>query len=315
MLLIVLIIVLILITLIACVYIPNHRTNVIIDCDPGIDDTLALLFALRNERLNILGITCCFGNISSVEQIGRNVYHILELTNRTDIPIYLGATKPLDGSIPESAGVHGEYGLGNSRITKNAPEQSENASEAIIRLCNTYEDVNIITMGPLTNIALAMIKDPNIPIKSLHCMVGAVNHPGNITPVAEANAWYDPEAVEIVLNNCNVTIAPLNVTKYMVMDYKKRTKIGRCNNSIKDYLQYYSDFYFKLDQDPVLHDIVPILSLLHPSLFTYEYGKITVGTSAEVSVDLGIVTSDDCATKILTGIDVNKAWKEIFKYL
>ena len=177
--------------------------NILIDCDTGMDDALALLLALRSPEFNILGITCVNGNVK-LNKVVINTLKVVETCGK-HIPVYSGAATPL---IPEKSQnapeIHGSDGLGNLDFPEsNIKAENENAISFIIRtLMNSEEPIDWITLGPLTNVALAIREEPRIinKIKMLTMMAGAVDF-GNTTPVAEFNVYVDPEAAKIVFDS------------------------------------------------------------------------------------------------------------------
>lgn len=176
--------------------------RVIIDTDPGIDDTAAILFALGSPELQIEAMTTVFGNVS-VEKCTINALRILEAAGREDIPVYPGSGMPFGMWEPAFAQyIHGSDGLGDS----DAPDpttsaQSQNAViEIIDRLLASPGEITLLALGRLTNIALAINVKPSIvdAIDEVIVMGGAVTVPGNVTPVATANIWGDPQAADVV---------------------------------------------------------------------------------------------------------------------
>jgi len=176
--------------------------RVIIDTDPGIDDTAAILFALGSPEIQVEALTTVFGNVS-VEQCTINALRILEAAGREDIPVYQGSGKPFGMGEPAFAQyIHGSDGLGDS----DAPEpttsaQSQNAViEIIERVLASPGEITLLAIGRLTNVALAINVEPAIvdAIDEVIVMGGAVTVPGNVTPVATANIWGDPQAADVV---------------------------------------------------------------------------------------------------------------------
>ena len=176
--------------------------RVIIDTDPGIDDTAAILFALGSPELQVDALTTVFGNVS-VEHCTTNALRILEAAGREDIPVYPGSGRPFGMGEPAFAQyIHGSDGLGDS----DAPEpttsaQSRNAvMEIIDRVLESPGEITILAIGRLTNVALAINVEPSIvdAMAEVIVMGGAVTVPGNVTPVATANLWGDPQAADVV---------------------------------------------------------------------------------------------------------------------
>ncbi|MEI6731969.1 MAG: nucleoside hydrolase, partial [archaeon] len=171
--------------------------KLIIDTDPGCDDALAIMLAVKSGMFDIMAITTVGGN-SGIENTTRNARYILNLIGREDIPIYSGEDKPLKREIVR-ANVHGESGLEGIN-PKNESYLTGNAVDQIIRIVHDNPGITIVTLGPLTNIAKAILKAPEIAekIERFVIMGGAIGVPGNKSRVAEFNMYVDPEAADIV---------------------------------------------------------------------------------------------------------------------
>src|SRR5438874_9422829 len=177
--------------------------RVIIDTDPGVDDALALLLAMRSPELKIEAITPVAGNVP-LELTLPNALRMVEIAGRTDIPVAPGAKAPLMRRLVSAAYAHGENGLGGAVFPEpNLKPVTEPAAEFIRRIVRKYpNEVTLITIGPLTNIATALNADPELAgmIKNLVMMGGSLSG-GNITPAAEFNIYVDPEAARIVFQS------------------------------------------------------------------------------------------------------------------
>lgn len=175
--------------------------RVIIDTDPGIDDTAAILFALTSGALEVEALTTVFGNVE-VEQSTRNALAVLEVAGRTDISVHPGAARPLTREPNYAKFIHGDNGLGNIQIAPPAAVPSQTgAVEAIIsKVLAAPGEITLIAMGPLTNVALALGAEPRLArnLRRLILMGGAVLTWGNATPAASANLYNDPEAARLV---------------------------------------------------------------------------------------------------------------------
>lgn len=173
----------------------------LIDTDPGVDDALALLMAFNDDRHSIVGLTVAAGNVGLAHTV-RNALKLCEVVGRGDIPVFAGCAEPLLHSSVDAAHVHGADGFGDVGFEPAATQaQAEHAVSAILRLSHEHADeLLLVALGPLTNIALALKLDPSLPsrIKRLVIMGGAVSAHGNITATAEFNIGFDPEAAHIV---------------------------------------------------------------------------------------------------------------------
>jgi inosine-uridine nucleoside N-ribohydrolase len=217
--------------------------NIMIDCDTGMDDALALLLALRSPEFNILGITCVNGNVK-LNKVVVNTLKVVESSGK-NVPVYSGAATPL---IPEKSQnapeIHGSDGLGNLDFSEpKSKAEGENAIFFIIRtLMDAEEPMDWITLGPLTNAALALREEPRIlnKIKMLTMMAGAVDF-GNTTPVAEFNIYADPEAAKIVFDSdipkIMVPLDPLwhggQVNKEQIQEIAAKKNLPWCQMAAK----------------------------------------------------------------------------------
>lgn len=192
--------------------------RIILDVDTGVDDALAILFAVKSHKLKIEGITTGFGNVG-VQQATENTLRVMDLAEpRYEIPVAMGAEKPLFRPRREfSAAVHGENGLGGYELLPTTRKViEEQAADFIVQQVNKNPDqLSLVFTGRLTNLALALAKDPSIAhkVKKLILMGGALKVPGNITPVSEANIHGDPEAAHRVFESgLPITMVGLDVT-------------------------------------------------------------------------------------------------------
>ncbi len=222
------------------------------DCDTGIDDSLALAYLLSTPRVRIVGIGTVSGNTNAA-QAARNSLALLELAGHHDVPVAIGAHDPLngvyDGGVPE---IHGVNGIGGVQIADAArPVEPQTAAELLIRLSHEYAGLlRVVTVGPMTNIALALALDPTLPerIVEVTTMGGAALAPGNVSAVSEANIWNDPEAAQLAFSaNWPVTIVPLDVTMENRLDETDRSALLESPlplaRALGQMLDHYFDFY------------------------------------------------------------------------
>lgn len=185
------------------------------DCDTGVDDSMALAYLLASPEVEIVGIGGVHGNVSAAQGVD-NTLRLLELAGRSDIPVALGESNPLVGEFAGGAPhVHGANGIGEIEIPEaSAHEVEEDAAAMLLRLSHEYEGhLEIIAVGPLSNLGRALERDPELPVRiaRLTAMGGAALVPGNITPLAEANIAHDPEAANAVLTaSWPITLVPLD---------------------------------------------------------------------------------------------------------
>jgi len=265
------------------------KKKIILDCDPGHDDAVAIMLAAASNKIEILGITCVAGN-STLNNTILNSLKVCSLIGRTDINIYSGADKPLKYDLVTAEHVHGKSGLdieGSSiEIYHNYKINEKHAVDFIIHTCHENIDpIYLCPTGPLTNIALALKKDPTIAnkIKEIVFMGGAGLCLGNISPVAEFNIYVDPHAANIVLNsNIPLVMMGLDVTHKVNVNDKIIETIKANNNKssnfFADLMKFYSKFHRKLyqvDESP-LHDPCVIAYLIEPSIFQGKFVNVQV---------------------------------------
>lgn len=179
----------------------TEKTPLLIDTDPGVDDALALLMAFNDTAHEVVGLTIAAGNVG-LDHTVRNALKLCEVAGRSDVPVHAGCPGPLLHPSPDAADVHGNDGFGDVGYAPAAHGvHAEHAALAILRLSHQYAgELLLVTLGPLTNLAVALKLDPTLPqrIKRLVVMGGAVSAHGNLTPAAEFNVAFDPEAAHLV---------------------------------------------------------------------------------------------------------------------
>lgn len=233
-----------------------NAKKVIIDCDPGIDDALALMLALASPELDILGITIVSGNINAAAG-AVNALKVLDWMNRPDIPVYLGEEKPLIREYVDAADTHGADGLGESgyppAVTLARP--LPDAVSFLSTTLNQYNNVSIIALGPLTNIAKLIQIDPDClaGLDEFVSMGGCYRSSGNCSPVAEYNYWCDPHAAKIVyeaftdlpcLKDKLIQMVGLDVTRQIVLTPNLTDYMCRINPEIGEKIRTITRFYF-----------------------------------------------------------------------
>lgn len=234
----------------------NAKRKIIIDCDPGIDDTLALMLALSSPELEVIGITIVCGNVPT--DIGaENALKVLKVMNRLDIPVYYGEELPLKREYVSAQDTHGMDGLGESNYPAvTEAEVKKDAVNFLIHTLQTQKDVSIIAIGPLTNIAKALQKKEEVfeNLDELISMGGSYKSHGNCSPVAEYNYWCDPDAAKYVYENLpkkihmvgldvtrKIVLTP-NILEYMqILDKEKGEFIKRITG-------FYYDFHWKYER-------------------------------------------------------------------
>lgn len=279
--------------------------KIIIDTDPGIDDAQAIAFAVAHPDIELLGLTTVFGN-ASIDVTTKNALFILEQFGLPLLPVAKGAAKPLrQKPYPAPDFVHGEDGLGNLELPPAMASQiEETAAEFIVRSSVEQPgEISLVAIGPLTNIAQAVALDPQLPsrVKQLVIMGGSLDHPGNVTPLAEANFFNDPHAAdEVLAHDWPVTVIGLDVTMQTLLYEQDLAEIRDQSGAVGQFLwdsgQFYLDFYASTlsPEDPskrrcAMHDASALVYLVAPDLFKLVSGPARVinegMASGQLSVD------------------------------
>ncbi|MDU3661561.1 MAG: nucleoside hydrolase [Clostridium perfringens] len=232
------------------------KRKVIIDCDPGIDDALAIILALESKEIEVIGITTVSGNVESV-QGAKNALKVLKLLGRLDIPVYLGESKPVKRELVTAQDTHGEDGLGETFLEEVSSEYiRENGVDFILNTLKNQENVSIIALGPLTNLYRAIEKDSETfhRVEEIVSMGGAYKSHGNCSPVAEFNYWVDPHGAREFLKKFNgeFTMVGLDVTREIVLTPNLREMIHQFNDEIGDFIyditRFYVDFHWEQER-------------------------------------------------------------------
>lgn len=232
------------------------KRKVIIDCDPGIDDALAIILALKSKEIEVVGITTVSGNVESL-QGAKNALKVLKLLGRLDIPVYLGESKPIKRELVTAQDTHGEDGLGETFLEEVSSEYiRENGVDFILNTLKNQENVSIIALGPLTNLYRAIEKDSETfhRVKEIVSMGGAYKSHGNCSPVAEFNYWVDPHGAREFLKKFNgeFTMVGLDVTREIVLTPNLREMIHQFKDEIGDFIyditRFYVDFHWEQER-------------------------------------------------------------------
>ncbi|MFL4558386.1 pyrimidine-specific ribonucleoside hydrolase RihA [Yersinia kristensenii] len=273
--------------------------SIIIDCDPGHDDAIALILALASPELNVQAVTTCAGN-QTPDKTLRNALRILTLLERQDIPVAGGALKPLLRELIIADNVHGESGLdGPSLPDPSFAPQAENAVELMARILrDSPHPVTLVATGPLTNVALLLAGHGALAAKiDRIVMMGGAVMLGNWTPAAEFNIFVDPEAADRVFKSgIPITMAGLDVThQAQVMD-EDIDRIRQLNNPIAEVVAGLLDFFMLYHrqerwgfQGAPLHDPCTIAWLLAPELFTSIERWVGIETRGEYTQGMTVV--------------------------
>ena len=264
--------------------------KIILDCDPGQDDAVALALAMAaKDEIEILGVTTVAGNVP-LNLTQRNARIMCEMCHRTDVKVYAGAEKPMAQELVTAEHVHGKSGLDGIEIYEPSHSLEEkHAIDFIIESCLAAElnSLILVPTGPLTNIGLAIDREPDIlpKIKEIVLMGGARKEAGNITPSAEFNIYVDPEAAKLVLQ-CGrpIVMMSLDVTHQVLTTQKRVDKIRNIDSSVGDGIAALIEFYERYDEEKYhldgapLHDPCTVAYLLKPELFKFKNVNVEIET-------------------------------------
>ncbi|MFQ6655040.1 hypothetical protein Gotur_025773 [Gossypium turneri] len=269
--------------------------KIIIDTDPGIDDAMAIFVALRSPEVEVIGLTTIYGNVYTTLAT-RNALHLLEVADRTDIPVAEGSHVTITFCTQKGTKlriadfVHGADGLGNQNFPPPEGKPIDmSASDFLVEQANLYPGkVTVVALGPLTNIALAIQQDPSF-VKNIGQIVllgGAFAVNGNVNPAAEANIFGDPDAADIVFTSgADVLAVGINVTHQVILTDSDRETLASSNGKFAQYLLKILEVYFNYHHDAYstkgvyLHDPTAMLAAINPSLITYVEGAVRVQTN------------------------------------
>lgn len=275
--------------------------KIIIDTDPGQDDAVAILLALASPELEVLGLTCVAGNVP-LPLTTRNARVVCELAGRRDVPVFAGCDAPLRRKLVTAEHVHGKTGLDGCDLPEpTMPLQDRHAVDFIIETLRREPagTVTLCPLGPLTNIATAFNRAPDIieKVREIVLMGGAYFEVGNITPAAEFNIYVDPEAAEIVVKSgCDIVMMPLDVTHQVLTTPARVTAIRAIGTPVASVVCGWLDFFERFDVEKYgatgapLHDPCVIAYLLRPDLFEGRFVNVEVETQSDLT--LGMTVTD-----------------------
>ena len=296
------------------------KRNIIIDCDPGIDDLVAISFALANEdKFNILGITTVAGN-QTIEKVTLNTLKVLSYYNR-NIKTAMGQKRPLIREKSAVTSVHGENGMGDCHLPEPTLELYSDNAITFLRdtILSQEEKVTLVAVGPLTNIALLLKVFPEVKEKiELISIMGGSTIGGNRTPYAEFNVWADPEAARIVFDSrLPIVMSGLTVTHSagLYKDDVERlaSSSGKATQLCGKMLQYYfKGDHVKGGTFTPIHDACALMYLLYPELYEFRHMQVLVDCSEELNRGNTVadtrdwVKYDSTYPKVLTKVDLEK---------
>jgi purine nucleosidase len=274
--------------------------KIIIDTDPGQDDAVAILLALASQELDVLGITVVAGNVP-LPLTEKNARKICELAGKPETKVYSGAVRPLMRPLVTAEEVHGQTGLNGPDLPEPTMKlQPEHAVDFIVEtlLKEDSGTVTLCPLGPLTNIALALIREPKIAdrIGQIVLMGGGFFEGGNVTPAAEFNIYVDPHAADVVLRSgVPIVMMPLDVTHKALTTSKRISafralgnRAGLATAQMLEFFERFDEEKYGTDGGP-LHDPCVIAYLLDPDLFEGRQCNVTVETGSELTMGMTVI--------------------------
>jgi pyrimidine-specific ribonucleoside hydrolase len=285
-------------------------TPIVIDCDPGHDDAIAILLALASPEVELRGISTVAGN-QTLDKTTRNALKVLELADRTDVPVVAGADAPLRRPLRTAANVHGESGLDGPDLPE--PTTKTLDGDVVDVLADWLEPgVVLVPTGPLTNVARLLDKHPQAT-ERIVWMGGAIAE-GNVTPAAEFNAYVDPEAARAVFESgIDVTMIGLDITHKALFDSTHAERLrgkGKAGKAVAELADFFLEFHrqrYRFDGAPI-HDAMAVAHVIDPTLVTTLECNISIETESQFCdgrtvVDRWLVT--DLPHNAHPGIDVD----------
>jgi inosine-uridine nucleoside N-ribohydrolase len=285
-------------------------TEILLDCDPGHDDAIALLLALASPEVELVGVTTVAGN-QTLDKTTANAIRVLELAGRGDVPVAAGADRPLVRELRVAANVHGETGLDGPDLPP--PRARPEGEHAIDFLAGRIAGTTLVATGPLTNVALLLARHPEARPERLVLMGGAIAE-GNVTPAAEFNIWADPEAAARVFESgLDVTMVGLDVTHKALMTRDHADELrraGRAGKAVAELFDFFSVFHrevYGLDGAPI-HDAVAVAQVIRPELLELKHLHVAVDTESSLCrgrtvVDLWRRTGNEPNANVAVDID------------
>lgn len=307
-------------------------TSIILDCDPGHDDAMAILLALGNPNIDLIGVTTVGGN-QSLEKVTYNARATLEMAHATNIPVHAGCDRPMIRPLEVAAAVHGETGLDGVTLPK--PTRPLDEGHAVNWIINTIMNsepgtITLVPTGPLTNIAMAVRMEPRIVsrVKEVVLMGGGY-HVGNWSAVAEFNIKVDPEAAHVVFNeDWPITMVGLDLTHQALCTPQVQAKIDAIGTPLSAFASCLMDFFRKAYQnnqdfiDPPVHDPCTVAYLIDHSVVQTRRCPLDVEIKGDLTLGMTVAdlrgpepSASECHTQVATKLDFNKFWDLIIDAL
>ena len=273
--------------------------RILIDCDPGHDDAIALLLALASPEVELLGVTTVAGN-QTLDKTTANAIRVLDFVRREEIPVAAGADRPLTREPFVAAYVHGETGLDGPHLPP--PQRDPLVQHAVDFLADRVVGATLVAVGPLTNVALLLARYPRARPDRIVLMGGSIGL-GNVTPAAEFNIWADPEAAaRVFAADLNLTMIGLDVTHQallMTEDAERLRSSGRTGQMVAELYDFFHRFHadtYGFRGSPI-HDAVALASVFRPELVQTEHRHVSI----------------ECASELTRGRTVVDLWRQTGK--
>lgn len=306
--------------------------KIILDCDPGHDDAVAILLALGDPAIDLLGITTVGGN-QTLEKVAHNARVVCTVAGVHDVPVYAGCTRPLVRPVEVAADIHGDTGMEIHNFTLPEPAFPLADGHGVDFIIDTVmaaepSTITLVPTGPLTNIALAARKEPRIVerVKEVVLMGGGY-HEGNWSAVAEFNIKVDPEAAHIVFNESwPVTMVGLDLTHQALATADVEAEITALGTDLSQFVVglfgYFREAYKNAQgfDDPPVHDPCTIAYLVDPSIVSTKKVPIDVELSGALTTGMTVCdfrapAPDDCHTQVAVTLDHAKFWQLVIAAL
>ena len=303
----------------------ENPTKIILDSDPGHDDAMAILLALGNPKIELLGVTTVGGN-QSLDKVTYNARAVLEAAHATDIPVHAGADRPIVRPLKVAAAVHGDTGLDGVELPE--PTRPLDPGHAVNWIIDTImnaepKTITLVPTGPLTNIALAVRMEPRIVnrVKEVLLMGGGY-HVGNCSPVAEFNVATDPEAAHIVFNESwPITMVGLDLTHQALCTPEVQSRIDAIGTDLSKFASGLMDFFreaYKNNQDfvdPPVHDPCTVAYLIDPSVVATRRCPVDVEIHGALTTGMTVAdlrgpepSAEECHTQVAVKLDFEGFW-------
>lgn len=296
--------------------------KIILDCDPGHDDAIAMLLAHANPEIDLLAVTTVGGN-QTLEKVTNNAQRIATIYGMTDVPIAAGCVRPLVRPVEVAPEQHGESGLDGVELPEPQELSDKHAVDVIIDTIMSHEpgEITLVPTGPLTNIALAVRKEPRIVERVREVvLMGGGYHVGNWSPVAEFNIKVDPEAAHIVFNEkWDVVMVGLDLTHQALATDEITKKIEDLGGPVAQFVLDLFVFFRQAYKDsqgfefPPVHDPCTVAYLIDPTIVETVRVPIDVELNGELTVGMTVAdfrepAGPDCHTKAATKLDFDRFW-------